>query len=82
MCLLKQKPQKAGFGGIMNSDELRAGLLAAELTFLRNQIIEQLCKWQRCRDDRDLLSALNTVGELVAIEDVEPKNSQMSVALI
>jgi len=66
----------------MNSDELRAGLLSAELTFLKNQIIEQLCKWQRCRDDRDLLMALNTVGELVAIEDVEPKNSQMSVALI
>ena len=66
----------------MNSDELRAGLLSAELTFLKNQIIEQLCKWQRCRDDRDLLMALNTVGELVEIEDVEPKNSQMSVALI
>jgi|GEM_PF-2528117 len=66
----------------MNSDELRAGLLSAELTFLKNQIIEQLCKWQRCRDDRDLLMALNTVGELVEIEDMEPKNSQMSVALI
>ena len=69
-------------GGIMNSDELRAGLLAAELTFLRNQIIEQLCKWQRCRDDRDLLTALDAVGELVAIEDVEPKQSRMTVALI
>jgi len=66
----------------MNSDELRAGLLSAELTVLKNQIIEQLCKWQRCRDDRDLLMALNTVGELVEIEDMEPKNSQMSVALI
>ena len=66
----------------MNSDELHAGLLAAELTFLKNQIIEQLCKWQRCRDDRDLLMALNTVGELVEIEDLEPENSQMSVALI
>ena len=76
------KAAESRLGGIMNSDELRAGLLAAELTFLKNQIIEQLCKWQRCRDDRDLLSALNTVGELVAIEDVEPKNSQMSVALI
>ena len=66
----------------MNSDELHAGLLAAELTFRKNQIIEQLCKWQRCRDDRDLLMALNTVGELVEIEDLEPENSQMSVALI
>ena len=66
----------------MNSDELRAGLLSAELTFLRNQIINQLCKWQRCRDDRDLLTALSTVEELVAIEDVEPNNSHMSVALV
>ena len=66
----------------MNSDELRAGLLAAELAFLKNQIIEQLCKWQRCRDDRDLLPALSTVEELVAIEDVEPNNSHMSVALV
>ena len=46
----------------MNSDELRAGLLAAELTFLKDQIIEQLCKWQRCRDDRDLRTALEAVG--------------------
>ena len=66
----------------MNSDELRAGLLAAELTFLRNQIIEQLCKWQRCRDDRDLLTALSTVEELVAIADAETNNSPMSVALV
>ena len=79
---IKAKAAESRLGGIMNSDELRAGLLSAELTFLKNQIIEQLCKWQRCRDDRDLLMALNTVGELVEIEDVEPKNSQMSVALI
>jgi hypothetical protein len=79
---IQAKAAESRLGGIMNSDELRAGLLSAELTFLKNQIIEQLCKWQRCRDDRDLLMALNTVGELVEIEDVEPKNSQMSVALI
>ncbi len=65
----------------MNSDELREGLLAAELAFLRNQIIEQLCRWQRCRDDRDLLTALNAVEELVAIEDVEPKEPQLRVVL-
>ena len=76
------KAAESRLGGIMNSDELRAGLLAAELTFLKNQIIEQLCKWQRCRDDRDLLTALDAVGELVAIEDVEPKQSRMTVALI
>jgi len=79
---IQTKAAESRLGGIMNSDELRAGLLSAELTFLKNQIIEQLCKWQRCRDDRDLLMALNTVGELVEIEDMEPKNSQMSVALI
>ena len=76
------KAAESRLGGIMNSDELRAGLLAAELTFLKDQIIEQLCKWQRCRDDRDLRTALEAVGELVAIEDVEPKKPQMSVALI
>lgn len=54
----------------MNSDELCNKLLAAEQKFLRNQIIDQLCKWQRCRDDRDLLTALATVEELVAIEDM------------
>ena len=79
---VKTKAAESRLGGIMNSDELRAGLLAAELTFLKNQIKEQLCKWQRCRDDRDLLTALNIVGELVAIEDMEPNDSQMSVALI
>mgnify|MGYP001167582358 CR=1 FL=1 len=79
---IQAKAAESRLGGIMNSDELRAGLLSAELTFLKNQIIEQLCKWQRCRDDRDLLMALNTVGELVEIEDLEPENSQMSVALI
>ena len=82
MVPVQTKAAGSRLGGIMNSDELRAGLLAAELTFLRNQIIEQLCKWQRCRDDRDLLTALSTVGELVSIEDVEPKNLQPSVALI
>ncbi|MBL6699279.1 MAG: hypothetical protein ISP98_07085 [Luminiphilus sp.] len=53
----------------MNSDELREKLLAAETLYLRNQIINQLCRWQRCRDDRDLLMALTTVEELVATED-------------
>ena len=80
--MLETKAAESRLGGIMNSDELRAGLLAAELTFLKNQIREHLCTWQRCRYDRDLLTALNTVGELVEIEDVEAENSQMSVALI
>ena len=53
----------------MNSDELREKLLAEETLYLRNQIINKLCRWQRCRDDRDLLMALTTVEELVATED-------------
>ena len=53
----------------MNSDELRERLLAAESLHLRNQIINQLCRWQRCRNDRDLLLALSTVETLVSIED-------------
>ena len=53
----------------MNSNVLREKLLAAEQGYLRDQIIDQLCRWQRCRDDRDLLMALTTVKELVAIED-------------
>jgi hypothetical protein len=36
---------------------------------LRSQIVDRLCRWQRCRDDRDLLLALGTVEELVNIED-------------
>jgi hypothetical protein len=44
-------------------------MLAAEASYLRNQIVDQLCRWHRCRDDRDLLLALGTVGELVDIED-------------
>ena len=55
----------------MKSDELREKLLAAETLYLRNQIVERLCRWHRCRDDRDLLLALGTVGELVDIEDCE-----------
>lgn len=55
----------------MKSDELREKLLAAETLYMRNQIVERLCRWHRCRDDRDLLLALGTVGELVAIEDCE-----------
>ena len=53
----------------MKSDELCEKLLAAEAQFMRNQIVDRLCLWQRCRDDRDLLFALSTVEELVNIED-------------
>ena len=53
----------------MNSDDLRERLLAAELAHLKTEVITQLCKWSRCMDDRDLLMALRTVDELVAIED-------------
>ena len=53
----------------MKSDELREQLLAAEVFYMRNQIIDRLCNWHRCRDDRDLLLALGTVEELVDIED-------------
>ena len=53
----------------MNSDELRDKILAGELLYLRNQIIEQLCRWQRCRDDSDLRLALSSVETLVTVED-------------
>ena len=55
----------------MESYELREKLLAAETVYMRNQIVDRLCRWHRCRDDRDLLLALGTVGELVDIEDGE-----------
>ena len=55
----------------MKSDQLREKMLAAEASYLRKQIVDQLCRWHRCRDDRDLLLALVTVGELVDIEDCE-----------
>ncbi len=55
----------------MKSDLLREKMLAAEAVFMRNQIVNQLCRWHRCRDDKDLLLALGTVGELVDIEDRE-----------
>lgn len=55
----------------MKSDQLRDKMLAAEAIYLRSQIVDQLCRWQRCRDDRDLLLALSTVRELVDIEDCE-----------
>ena len=55
----------------MKSDELREKMLAAETIYLRSQIVDQLCRWHRCRDDRDLLLALSTVGELVDIDDYE-----------
>lgn len=53
----------------MNSDELRDKMLAKEVLYLRNQIVEQLCRWQRCRDDGDLRLALSSVEELVSVED-------------
>lgn len=53
----------------MNSDDLRERLLVAEVAHLKNEVIAQLSRWARCRDDRDLLMALRTVEELVAIED-------------
>ena len=53
----------------MNSDDLREQLLAAEIAYLKNEVVTQLSRWARCRDDRDLLMALRTVEELVTIED-------------
>ena len=53
----------------MKSDELCEKLLAAEARYMRNQIVDRLCRWHRCRDDKDLLLALGTVEELVNIED-------------
>ena len=53
----------------MNSDELRDKMLVEEVLYLRNQIVEQLCRWQRCRDDSDLLLALSSVEALVSVED-------------
>ena len=53
----------------MKSDELCEKLLAAETLYMRNQIVDRLCRWHRCRDDQDLRSALGTVEELVDIED-------------
>ena len=53
----------------MHSEHLRDTLLAMENQFLKDQIIHQLCSWERCRDDRDLLLALSAVHELVSIED-------------
>ncbi|MDG2459327.1 MAG: hypothetical protein P8M73_00465 [Luminiphilus sp.] len=53
----------------MHSDQVRDTLLTMERQFHKDQIIQRLCTRERCRDDRDLLSALSTVHELVAIED-------------
>ena len=53
----------------MNSDDLRERLLAAELAYVKTEVVPQLCRWACCRDDRDLLKALQTADELVAIED-------------
>ena len=56
-------------GESMDSDDLREQLLAAELAHLKSEVVTQLSRWARCRDDRDLLMALRTVEDLVAIED-------------
>ena len=53
----------------MKEKNVRDTLLAMENKFLRNQILTQLCRWERYRDDRDLIKALSSVHELVAIED-------------
>ncbi|MFL2501638.1 MAG: hypothetical protein ACJ0Q1_01835 [Luminiphilus sp.] len=53
----------------MESYELREKLLAAEAVYMRNQIVDRLRRWHRCRDDQDLLLALGMVEELVNIED-------------
>ena len=53
----------------MESDELREQLLAAETLYMRNQIVDRLCRWHRCRDDQDLRFALGKAEELVDIED-------------
>lgn len=53
----------------MNSDEVRDKMLAGEVLYLRNQIIEQLCRWKRCRDDSDLRLALSSVEALMSVEE-------------
>ena len=53
----------------MNSDELRDNMLAREVLYLQHKIREQLCRWQRCRDDGDLRLALSSVEALVSVED-------------
>ena len=62
----------------MESYELRERLLAAETVYLRNQIVDQLCRWRRRRDDKDLLSALGVVKELVDLEDLAAALKQPS----
>ena len=63
------KTRLCALWGIMHSEHLRDTLLAMERQFLKDQIIHQLCSWERCRDDRDLLLALSAVHELVSTED-------------
>ena len=53
----------------MESWELGNKLLAAETLYMRGRIIDRLCSWYRCRDDKDLLVALDIVEELVDLED-------------
>ena len=61
--------RKDAVGDFMKTDDLCEKLLAAATLYIRNQIVDQLCRSHRCRDDRDLLLALGTVWELVDIED-------------
>ncbi len=56
-------------GDIMESYELREKLLVAGSLYMRNQIVDRLCRWHRCRDDKELLLAPGIVEELVDIED-------------
>ena len=53
----------------MNADQVRDTLLSMEVQFLKNQILNLLCRWERVRDDRDLIKALEVVRELVLAED-------------
>jgi hypothetical protein len=62
-------PDNALRGCLMNADDLHTRLLTSEVSFLQDQIIKQLCRWERCRHDSDLRMALSTVHELVQIED-------------
>lgn len=53
----------------MNADQVRDTLLSMEVQFLKDQILNLLCRWERFRDDRDLIKALEVVRELVLAED-------------
>ena len=53
----------------MNADQVRDTMLSMEVQFLKDQILNFLCRWERVRDDRDLIKALEVVRELVLAED-------------